>query len=104
MCVKFVTFCILINGKLRGLIKPSSGLRLGDPLSPYLFLLYTEGLSFLLSKATTENNLLGIQISQGAPTLAHLLFFDESILFCKPNIQENKQILSFLEIYERASS
>lgn len=47
-CVSSVTYSILIDGELVGLIKPSKGIRQGDPISPYLFLSCAEVLSGLL--------------------------------------------------------
>ena len=49
VCMKIVTYSILVNGELKGLIYPLRGLRQGDPLSPFLFLLCIEGLHGLIN-------------------------------------------------------
>jgi len=48
LCVKSVSYSILVNGEPKGFIHPTRGIRLGDPFSPFLFLLCTEGLNGLI--------------------------------------------------------
>ena len=58
MCVTTVSYSVKINGKPKGHIVPNRGIKQGDPLSPYLFLLCAEGLSALVKKEV-ENGRLG---------------------------------------------
>ena len=51
LCVTSISYSILVNGEPKRMIIPSRGIRQGDPLSPFLFLLCTEGLHGLISKA-----------------------------------------------------
>ena len=82
-CVTTPSFSVRINGKAYGNIIPSRGLRQGDPLSPYLFLLCAEGFTSLLSKAEAEGRLHGVQICRRAPSISNLLFADDSLIFCQ---------------------
>ena len=52
LCVKTVTYSILVKGELKGMITPTRGIRQGDPLSPFLFLLCIEGPNGLINQAT----------------------------------------------------
>ena len=88
LCVKTVSYSILVNGEPRGWIKPSRGIRQGDPLSPFLFLLCTEGLHGLITKAAAQGDIKGYSLCRNSPRLTHLLFADDSLLFCRATIQE----------------
>lgn len=55
------SYSVLINGEPRGYITPSRGIRQGDPISPYLFLLCVEGLSTMLRKAKETQNMRGLK-------------------------------------------
>ena len=82
-CISTATYSILINGEPQGNIVPTRGLHQGDPLSPYLFLLCTEGFHGLLKKFENLGDIKGISISHNGPKLIHLLFADDSFIFCR---------------------
>jgi hypothetical protein len=63
-CVRTITYAVLINGQPHGHIHPSRGIRRGEPLSLYLFLLCAEGLSYLLHKAEQERHITGVVIAR----------------------------------------
>jgi hypothetical protein len=102
-CVRTVSYSILINGRPYGHISPTRGIRQGDPLSPYLFILCAEGLSTLLHKAERNDTITGLPIAKGGTKINHLLFADDSLLFCKANFMEWGNIQEILDIYEKAS-
>jgi len=62
-CVRTPTFSVNINGAPYGFIQPERGIRQGDPLSPYLFILCAKVLSHMMKKAETQGLIKGIKIS-----------------------------------------
>ena len=66
-CVSTVEYRVRINDEETESFKPTRGLRQGDPLSPYLFLLCTEGLTALLAHAEEIGNIFGSQGLQRGP-------------------------------------
>ena len=103
MCIRSVSYSILLNGQPQGLISPQRGLRQGDPLSPYLFLLVTEGLHGLLRKVEDMGRLRGVSLCPAGPRISHLLFADDSLIFCRASIADCRTIQDILLKYERAS-
>jgi hypothetical protein len=82
---------------------PGRGLRQGDPISPYLFLLCPEGFSALLQKAEEEGHICGIKLSPSAPRVSHLLFADDSMLLLEATTEGVETVKSILQIYEESS-
>lgn len=63
-----------------------------------------EGLSTLLKRAKTDGELQGIKVCQGAPSIHHLFFVDDSFLFVRGTVGECLKIIQLLHLYEKASS
>jgi hypothetical protein len=77
-CVTTVLYRVKVNGEHSTSFVPQRGLRQGDPLSPYLFLLCAEAFSALLKKGERDGLLARVKIYQNAPSISHLLFADDS--------------------------
>ena len=102
-CITTITYVVRVNGKPSGHIIPSKRLHQGDPLSPYLFLIYAEGLSALIKKAVANGLLEGISVCRGGPCLSHLFFADDSLIFCKATVEECEALQKVLCAYEQSS-
>ena len=82
---------------------PSRGIRQGDPLSLYLFLLCVEGFNSLLFHVEMEGRIKGVSICRRAPSVTNLMFVDDSILFCRATLREVEVINEVLRTYANAS-
>ncbi|XP_042958006.1 uncharacterized protein LOC122293492 [Carya illinoinensis] len=102
-CVKTASYSVLINGTPGKKFWPSRGLRQGDPLSPYLFIVCAEGLSSLLDYYEKRQMIKRVQVARGGTSINHLLFADDCILFGRTKIEEWRRIQRALQVYEKAS-
>src|SRR5436190_1418275 len=79
-CISTPVFSLSLNGQLEGFIKGAKGIRQGDPISPYLFILCMEILSKMLDAAAMAK-----QISYHPRCkklhLTHLCFADDLVVF-----------------------
>jgi len=98
-----VSFSVLFNGERLNSFLPTRGIRQGDPIFPYLFLLAAEGLSCLLNSRLQSSTLKGIKVAPSAPVVSHLLFADDSLLFFGANLENAQVINDVMETYCRAS-
>ncbi|KAK2395425.1 hypothetical protein QL285_057163 [Trifolium repens] len=103
LCVSTVSFSVLVNGQPSPILHPNRGIRQGDPLSPYLFILCADVLSSLIIKKQEEGLIQGIAIAVDAPKITHLFFADDSLIFCRARKEEATQLLEVLNEYQQAS-
>lgn len=102
-CISTVSYKIYQQGHLIGPVIPSRGLRQGDPLSPYLFILCAEVLSRYILSRVAAKEIHGCCVRRGAPEISHLFFADDSVLFFKATENEAVRIRDMLQTYEMAS-
>lgn len=102
-CVTSVTFSVRINKSIFGSIVPQRGLRQGDPLSPYLFVLCSQGLSHLFSKAVESKLIKGIKVANTSPIISHLFFADDSLIFFRATKDDSLNVRRCIQKYEKAS-
>ena len=100
-CVSSVSYKVLLNGAPRGFIKPTRGIRQGDPISPFLFILCTEALVANLKDAEWNGRIQGLQISRASPSTSQ--FADDGLFFCKADPSQGQEIINILRIYGEAS-
>lgn len=102
-CVTTAKLSMLVNGSPTEEFCPQKGLRQGDPLSPFLFNIATEGLNILMSRAQQIGLIKGVKIGSSGVLLSHLQFADDSILFCEAEEMELCNIKRVLRCFELIS-
>ncbi|XP_062103683.1 uncharacterized protein LOC133814782 [Humulus lupulus] len=102
-CVSSVRYQITHQGHVMGPILPTRGIRQGDPLSPYLFLLCAEGFSSLVHLYERSRLLQGCKVARGAPVISHMLFVDDSYMYFQATSDSARRVLDLLHTYEKAS-
>ncbi|XP_033128797.1 uncharacterized protein LOC117129330 [Brassica rapa] len=102
VCISTPSFMIGFNGTVQGYFKSNRGLRQGDPLSPYLFVIAMNCLSLMLDKAAEEGK-FGYHHACKDTKLTHLCFADDLLIFCDGSLQSVKNVLEVLEAFKQAS-
>lgn len=102
-CITTVRFSVKCNGEILEAFEPSRGLRQGDPLSPYLFLIVADSLCTMLEKEVATSKLSPIKIARGNPGISNLLFADDSLLFFKASVDQAHSINETLATFQKCT-
>ena len=98
-CVSTVSTSIMVNGEALDPIYPSRGIRLGDLLSPYLFILCMDFLGQFIEEKCNMKEWQPIKASESGPTFSHLLFADDLVFFAKANHANCTAIREVLDVF-----
>ena len=82
-CVSSVSTSILFNGGNMEPIFPSRGIRQGDLLLPYLFILCMEALGYFIKEKCKTKSWIPVKSSNNGVAVSHLFFADDLVLFAK---------------------
>ncbi|KAL9679650.1 hypothetical protein QQ045_017516 [Rhodiola kirilowii] len=102
-CVCSVSYVVRVNDMITKEFWPERGIRQGDPLSSYLFLICTEWLTTKLRELQNMKKINGVKICRGAPEISHLLFADDSMFFLKADVKNACNLKEALKEYEMLS-
>lgn len=98
-CVCSASFSILINGCPTGPFSGTSGLRQGDPFSPFLFIIVSKVLSRMIRKAEM-GYISGFSVGAGDVTISHLQFVDDTMIFCDADVHQVGYLRCILRCFE----
>lgn len=83
---------VILNGSPCGFFSSSRGLRQGDPLSPFVFIILVEALSRSIMAAREASLWKGISIPNMVDKHSRCLFADDTLLFGRATMAEAKVI------------
>ncbi|XP_059075482.1 uncharacterized mitochondrial protein AtMg01250-like [Cryptomeria japonica] len=98
-CISSGRFSVLINGSPSRIFASSWGIRQGNPLSPFLFILLAKELSRAISNATSSGLWSGIRVDGFPSPQSHCLFVDDTLLFGVASLREARVIKKIISDY-----
>nr|XP_029145202.1 uncharacterized protein LOC114924525 [Arachis hypogaea] len=102
-CVSTSSMSVLINGSPSKPFKMERGLRQGDPLSSFLFVLVAEVMHRMFREAVRNGRLSPLLVGRDHVELSHLQFADDTVLFCPPEEETIKNYKRILRCFELMS-
>lgn len=95
-CVTVVDTNVLWNGSKSDYFSPECGVRQGDPISPYLFVMCLDKLSHIISDAVDRGEWRPLKAGRLGPSISFLMFADDLLLFGQANSRQLQCVLQVL--------
>ncbi|XP_068472008.1 uncharacterized mitochondrial protein AtMg01250-like [Phaseolus vulgaris] len=94
---------VLVNDNPTTEFIPEKGLRQGDPLTTFIFLIVAEGLTDVVTQEKEKGMLDSIEIGERKTNVSMLQFTDDTLFFNKANLQSVLAVKATLMCFELAS-
>ncbi|GAU42583.1 hypothetical protein TSUD_302990 [Trifolium subterraneum] len=102
-CITASSLSLKWNNEKLPSFSPNRGLRQGDPLSPYLFVLCMEKLSLMIQEKVKSNHWKPVKISRHEPAISHLFFADDCLFFTEAKSPQSRMVKQVLHSFCHAS-
>lgn len=102
-CVTSASMQVLWNGEALESFSPLRGIRQGDPLSPYLFVLCIERLVHLIKDCVVQESWKPFRVTKNGPFISHVFFTDDLVLFTESSKSQMSTIQNCLDTFCVAS-
>lgn len=100
-CMSLAQYQIIHSWGCFGSIVPRRGLRQGDSLSSYLFLICMEGLSALIQDYERRKLIKRIKVARSTPSISYMFFVEDSYIFYNASLESADHVIQILEIFEK---
>jgi hypothetical protein len=98
-CITSVQSNVIWNGSRSDYFTPQCGVRQGDPMSPYLFVLCIDRLSHLIEEAIESGKWKPMRAGRNGPLISHLMFADDLLLFGQAEEENMTTVLNVLNMF-----
>jgi hypothetical protein len=102
-CVFSGSMSVFVNGSPSEEINIQRGLKQGDPLAPFLFLLEAEGLRGIMKNAVELNRFKGFQVGNGGMVVSHLQYADDTLCIGEASVENLWSLKAILRGFEMTS-
>ncbi|WJX25594.1 hypothetical protein P8452_14621 [Trifolium repens] len=98
-CITSVQSNVLWNGSRSDYFTPQCGVRQGDPMSPYLFVLCMDKLSHLIEESIESGKWKPMRAGRNGPLIFHLMFAVDLLLFGQAKEENMTMVLNVLNTF-----
>lgn len=102
-CVTMASANVLVNGSPLGEFELGRGIRQGDPLSPFLFLVAAEGLNTIMKRAINEGLLKPSVVGRDKVEVSLIQYADDTLFVVEGSSENAMALKRLVKIFELVS-